>query len=497
MLSSASAAETEASELGNLVRHEGPAGPLDPLREARFIVPRRHVGTLRRTRLLRQFRSERDRPAISIVAPPGYGKTSLLVQWATEDSRPVAWLTADHGDNDPVVFLNDLALAIDRLEPVGAELFTAIASAAMSHRTVVGRLLAAMALPAERLRIAIDDAHQITSRACLDILAELVEHLPERSQVAIAGRARPRLPVARWRAAGSVLEIGPRELAMDEREAVGLGRELGLGLPVETATRLTRETEGWPALLALAMLGASEDPGSTDAGTDHRIDDYLRSEVLERRSATEITFLTRTSILDQLPARLCDVVADRQGSTDVLLRLARSTLLMDDYGGSYRYHALLRDFLQRELAVREPDLVTTLHRRAAAWYRANHVIDRAVDHAFAAGDTDLAAALVGNGFVQFHWSGQRSTIRAWARRLGVDALEARPWLAVLAAWEEIAAGDVCGDNPVRGSRRARLVRGEAARWHGFVRGRAGNAPSRHGPERGRRRAGERHSSRGA
>ncbi len=122
--------------------------------------------------------------------------------------------------------------------------------------------------------------------------------------------------------------------------------------------------------------------------------------------------------------------------------LAGSTLLMDDYGGSYRYHTLLRDFLQRELAIREPDRVTALHGRAAAWYRANHAIERAVDHAFAAGDSDLVATLVGNGFVQFHWSGHRATIRAWARRLGLDVLKAHPWLAVLAAWEEIAAGDV-------------------------------------------------------
>ena len=380
-----------------------------------------------------------------MVAPPGYGKSSLLVQWATEDVGPVAWLTADDSDSDPVVFLTDLATAIDRRAPLGAELFKAIAADTVSHRTVVGRLLAAMSRPPERVRIAIDDAHRITSRASLDILVELVEHLPEGSEVAIAGRARMRLPFARWRADGSLLEIGPTELAMDEREAVGLGRELGLRLPAETATRLTQETEGWPALLALAMLGAATSRRGSrriDAGTDHLIDDYLRSEVLERRSTSEITFLTRTSILDHLPAPLCDVVADRPGSTDILRQLARSTLLMDDYGGSYRYHTLLRDFLQRELAIREPDRVTTLHRRAAAWYAANHAIERAVDHAFAAGDSDLVATLVGNGFVRLHWSGHRATIRAWARRVGVEALEARPWLAVLAAWEEIAAGDV-------------------------------------------------------
>ena len=437
--------EIEAIERGSLARGDSAGGQLDPLVEPRFVLPRRHVGTLRRTRLLRQLRSTRDRPFISMVAPPGYGKSSLLVQWATEDSAPVAWLTADDSDGDPVIFLTDLATAVDRHVPLGAELLSAIASDTMSHRSVVGRLLAAMSRPPERVRIAIDDAHRITSRACLDILAELIEHMPEGSQVAIAGRAQMRLPFVRWRAERSLLEIGPEELAMDEREAVGLGRELGLRLPAETATRLTGETEGWPALLALAMLGAGTSRGGSDrmdAGTDHSIDDYLRSEVLERRSTAEITFMTRTSILEGLTASLCDVVADRRGSTDILRQLARSTLLMDDYGGSYRYHTLLREFLKRELAIREPEQVTVYHRRAAAWYQANHALERAVDHAFAASDPDLVATLVGIGFVQYHWSGHRATIRAWARRLGVDALEARPWLAVLAAWEEIAAGDV-------------------------------------------------------
>ena len=199
----------------------------DPLVEAKFAVPRRQSVTLRRTRLLRLLRSGRDRSVISIVAPPGYGKTSLLVQWATESSGPVAWLTADDSDSDPVVLLTDLAAAIDRVEPLGTEIFVAIASAAVSNRAVVGRLLAAMSRPPEGVRIAIDDGYRITSRPCLDILAELVAHLPEGSQVAIAGRERMRLPFARWRAEGSLLEIGPAELAMDEREAAGLGRELG------------------------------------------------------------------------------------------------------------------------------------------------------------------------------------------------------------------------------------------------------------------------------
>ncbi len=98
---STSPVEIEAIERGNLASGESATRLLDPLLEARLVVPHRHVGTLRRTRLLRQLRSARDRPVISIVAPPGYGKSSLLVQWATEDSGPVAWLTADDSDSDP------------------------------------------------------------------------------------------------------------------------------------------------------------------------------------------------------------------------------------------------------------------------------------------------------------------------------------------------------------------------------------------------------------
>ncbi len=415
------------------------------LLEAKLLIPRRHSGTVRRARLLRQLRSARDRPFVSIVAPPGYGKTSLLVQWAARDSRSVAWLTADDGDNDPVVFLTYLAAAIDRLEPLDPDIFRAIPSPAVSNRAVVGRLLAALSERTEPILVAIDDGHRITDRTCLDVLAEFITYLPEASQVAIAGREPVALPFARWRADGSVLEIGPDDLAMDEPEAAGLGRQLGLVLSAEATTHLTRQTEGWPALLALAALGARGSPGRDariDAGSDRLIADYLRSELLKGRSEAEIAFLTRTSILERLAGPVCDVVADRRGSADLLADLARSTLLVDEYGGSYRYHSLLRDFLRAELASREPERVPELHRRAAVWYEANGALDLAVDHAFAADDLDLAAVLVGKGMLLYHWSGRRATTRAWFGRFSVDALEERPWLAVLAAWEELAAGDV-------------------------------------------------------
>ncbi len=399
---------------------------------------------VRRARLLRRLGAFSDCRIVSLIAPAGYGKTSALAQWARADRRSVAWLTADDGDNDPVVLFTYLAAALDRLEPLDRDIFAAIASRAVSDRAVVGRLLSAVSGRTPVL-VVIDDAHRITDRASLDALAELIEHLPPRAQVVIASRRPTGLPVARWRTQRSLLEIGPAELAMDEDEAGELMRHLGLSLPADATGRLNRRTEGWPALLALAAMAAGRSGGRDVAdlsGADLPIADYLRSEVLGRHTAAEVAFLTRTSILERLNVSVCDAVADLRGSGRLLADLARSTILVDAYGGSYRYHALLREFLQDELRAREPEQVAQLHHRAAAWYEAAGDIDRAIEHAFAAGDLDHAATLVGTAFYRYHWSARRATTRAWFRRFGDRALEERPWLAVTAAWEEVGAGDV-------------------------------------------------------
>ncbi len=173
------------------------------------------------------------------------------------------------------------------------------------------------------------------------------------SQVAVASREPVDLPLARWRAQGStLLEFGPAELAMDAREADALARRLGPGLPDHVIERLTRRTEGWPALLALATRAARE-PAPVDADLlphgNPAVTAYLRAELLDRRSEEEVAFLTRTSILERLNGPLCDAVTGGRGSAGHLADLARSTLLVDEYGGWFRYHLLLREFLAAEL----------------------------------------------------------------------------------------------------------------------------------------------------
>ncbi len=423
-------------------RSGGPA-----LIEAKLRVPRNARGTVPRTRLLRRLRTAPERPLVNVVAPAGYGKSSFLAQSVPTGEAQPAWLTIDELDNDPVTFLTYLAAAIHRCRPLDIEIFGAIRSRAASSRAIVGRLLAALSDGAGPSMILIDDAQWLRDRESLDALAEFISYLPDSVRVAIASRDPLELPLERWRSADLVLDLGPRDLAMDDAEAAVMLRQLGLSLSADAIEHVTTHTQGWPALLALTALSIHERGDADTLGSPHErptVADFLRSELLEVRTQGEVAFMTRTSILEHLNGPLCDAVLGQHGSVRMLASLARSTLLVDEYEGSYRYHPLLADFLRAELQAREPELVGEMHRRAAVWYEASGELDLAVDHAFLFGDLDFAASLVGKSFLRYHWSGRRHTVLNWLRRFDEDALRERPWLAVLGAWEQLAEGEVAG-----------------------------------------------------
>ncbi len=412
---------------------------------AKVQVPRPRTSLVPRTRILRQLRAAHDRPFVSIVAPAGYGKTSVMVQWAGADGRPTAWLTADRTDNDPATFFHRLATSLSRVAFIDPAIGTAIASGGVTPRAIVGRLLSSLAAQGAPLLVAIDDAHRLSDRTTLDALAEFITYLPAGAQLAAAGREPMDLPLDRWRLDGAMIDIGVAELAMDTLEATALARRFELDPPEEDVKRLTEQTAGWPALLAL-MSAAARRTGDlrrlTMSQSGSLASDYLRTELMQQLPAAEIEFMTRTSILERLSGPLCDAVLERQGSAAVLEHLARSTLLIDDYVGWFRYHPILRGVLQHELDAREPATVSSLHRRAAAWHESAGDVDHAVEHAFWSGDLDLAALAVAKAFLGLHWTGRRTNVRAWIRRFDETALAERPWLTLLAAFQEMSAANV-------------------------------------------------------
>ena len=141
-----------------------------------------------------------------MVAPSGYGKTTLLAQWAERNGQSFAWVSVDENDNDPKVLLTYVAEALNAVQPVGERVFDALASPASSvPGSVVPRLGNAFASMTKPVALVLDDVHILHNQECRAALSVLADHVPDRSRLVLAGRAEPPLGTGRLRAEGRIL----------------------------------------------------------------------------------------------------------------------------------------------------------------------------------------------------------------------------------------------------------------------------------------------------
>jgi LuxR family transcriptional regulator, maltose regulon positive regulatory protein len=424
-----------------------------PLDGAKLEAPRVRPGLITRQRLVRPLAARPGPSLAALFAPPGYGKTTLLAQLAAAERRPVAWLTIDELDNDPAVLVSYLSAALDRVEPPTSASQPAGPGSGPRgrHPARPGASMARLATRIHEWRdggvLVIDDVHRLTDRACLDMLASLIDHLPDGFRVAIAGRSQPELPLARIRAAGELLEVGIQDLALTSAEVTKLVRAAGCELGDEAISEITSRTEGWPTGVYLATLALARSPSDEEtpriSGGDGFIAEYLRSEFHDGLDPDDATFLRRTAILERLTPALAEEVSQLPKAAKRLRRLAESNLLIQHVPGDqqrYRFHNLMRDFLVAELEVREPGTAAGLHRRAADWYEAADRADLAIEHLIAAGDADAAARQVSASALRMYVRGQALTVDRWLAAFDPATFERQPPFAVSAAWIHIVNG---------------------------------------------------------
>jgi LuxR family transcriptional regulator, maltose regulon positive regulatory protein len=412
--------------------------PVLDLVASKLLRPLTRPGTIDRARLIEQMAHGGPRPVISVVAPAGYGKTTLLSQWAERGWQAFAWVSVDEGDNDPRVLLSYIAEALDAVEPISGRVFEALASTASSvPGLVIPRLASAFRSMSSPMVLVLDNVHVLRNFECRAAVSVLADHVPDGSRLVLAGRADPPLRVARLRAEGRILEIGPGDLSLSSAEASSLLRSADVVLGAGEVAELYRRTEGCPVGLYLAALYLREGGSAGSfSGSDRFVSEYMESEVLERISGQQRVFLTRTAVLERMCGPLCDAVLGLDGGVAALAELARSNLLLvplDHQEQWYRYHHLFRDMLLAELDRAEPGLIPLLGRRAADWCLDNGLAKEALEYSIAAGDVDTAARLVEEHWLQALFQGRDATLRRWIQWLDDrGGVEQHPMVAAAA-----------------------------------------------------------------
>ena len=383
---------------------------------------------------------------VLLVAPAGYGKTTLAAQWAERDRRPCAWLTVEESDDDATVLLARLAEALERIRPDDGPPI-APARRPKDWSTELQRLASRLSTLQDFVLV-VDEAQLLRSRNATKVLATLAERVPTGSTLTLVGRLAPPVPIARLRADGRLLELRAADLALSRRESAALLRCLEAGLTDDEAAELVERCEGWAAGIRLSALAAREQADGFDqglpGGDDRFLAEYFRSEFLSPLTDELRTFLRRTSVLERLTAPVCDAVLKQEDSGRVLASLERRHLLvapLDRHGEAYRCHPLLRDLLARELGETEPGLVAKLHQRAANWFEAHGDAESALAHAEGCGDVDRMARIVAAIALPTYYRGRTAEVEGWLERFDdVPQLERYPAVAVLGGWIHALGG---------------------------------------------------------
>jgi len=380
-----------------------------------------------------------------VSASAGFGKTTLVSEWIASCGRPVAWLSLDEGDDDPVRFVSYLVAALRTIEAGIGEGLVAVLQSPQPPTTesILTTLINEITTIPDNFIFVLDDYHVIDSKQVDNALTFLIEHLPPQMHLVIATREDPKLPLSRLRVRNQLTELRATDLRFTPAEAAGfLNQVMGLDLSAEDIAALETRTEGWIAGLQLAAISMQGHSDTTSfiksfTGSHYFVLDYLVEEVLQQQSDSIQIFLLRTSILDRLCGPLCDAVLgspsasgqETVSSQETLEYLEHANLFivpLDNERRWYRYHHLFGDLLRQRLG--KPKEFAEFNLRASQWYEENGDLGAAFHHAIAAGDFVRAAGLAEAAWQGMNESFQSATWLGWVKKLPDKLIRTRPVL---------------------------------------------------------------------
>ena len=408
---------------------------------------------LPRPRLIEQL-SQADQAALTlVVAPAGFGKTTLLSAWRQAHPQPIAWLTLDSADCDPVRFWRYVIAALQTIaSQIGAGMLARLAAVhARSLEPALTSLVNDLARCSHDIVLILDDYHLIDTSVIHESLAFLLDHRPAQFHLLIASRATPALPVARLRARGQLHEVSTADLRLTQPESLALMQDI-LRLPLHDSDvlALAARSDGWMTGMHLAALALHDHPDpaglvKTFSGSQRIIADYLLAEVVTRQPAAIQAFLLQTALLDRLSAPLCDAVTEGDTSVALLDALERANLFLaplDSQRRWYRYHDWFAEALRTHLWREQPYLARDVHHRASAWYVAEGMLAEAIPHLFAIGELEHAADLMALMAEPLLMRGEVATMQRWLHALPDALVQARAPLVMARIFAQMATGQI-------------------------------------------------------
>lgn len=379
-------------------------------------------------------------------APAGFGKTCALAALARERTvadQVVAWLSLAEEDDDPARFCRQLIEALGEAVPqLGDDAQTYLQNTMrVPVVAVIESLLGDLDRYARPLLLVLDDLHLVSNPDIFTGLNRLVQYAPPGLVLALGTRSQPALSLATWRAKGLLLEIGLEELRLGFEETREYLERSGLYLDEPCLKALYGQTEGWVVGVHLVSLWLRQQPQVQEMalldGDKQAVSAYLLAAVFERLPGDLQEALLALGVASQLSGDLANALTGRQDGQALLERLESMQLFLlplDRERQWYRFHLLFADFLRNRLRDSDPDRFKQLHFNASLWFTNHHMPTFAIEHACAAEDPEMIAALVDGCGLELINRGQLSLIYRWRKHVPDEIAERYPILVLTDVW---------------------------------------------------------------
>jgi LuxR family maltose regulon positive regulatory protein len=415
----------------------------------KFFAPPRPAHDISRPLLTQRLDEGLSRKLTLVCAAAGFGKSTLISQWAQDCTYPSAWLSLDAEDRDPNRFLEYLVTALEVIsQTVGAGLAPLLrGSPPATAETVLTLLVNQLASIPGKLVLVLDDYHLAASAPVNEALAFLIDHMPDQLHLVVASREDPKIELSKLRLNGQLAEIRQHDLRFGLEEATEFFKQDGnVSLSKTQVHALETRTEGWISGLKLAAISLRlhKDPETFIAsftGSNHYVQEYLIEEVLHQQSAEVQSFLLQTSVLDRLCGPLCDAVLQGHGGHQILGLLDKANLFivpLDAERRWFRYHHLFADLLRQRLTQNES--AAPLHQRACHWYEAQGMEVEAFHQATLTNDFPSALRLIEGKGMPLYFRGATAPLVLWLSTLSHTVLNTYPSLWVAFSWSLLFAG---------------------------------------------------------
>ncbi|MCL2136972.1 MAG: LuxR C-terminal-related transcriptional regulator [Coriobacteriia bacterium] len=393
-----------------------------------------------------------EKDIVFMHAPAGFGKTIAMSMWLASMGLPAAWIPLTVYDDDPAVFCRYLLTALASLDKSAAKAAqsalddTGFAKAPFEYFFKAVSMMPGQNEPSV---IVLDDFHLIQNQTVLSTLPLMVAKLLQTHKLAILSRLTPPASFAGLAVKEQMSELCENDLRFTENQAKELYQGFGIGLSNEEATKIVEKTGGW-ALGLRAELLSIRSPGSesylSQSSSTRYLDSYLESEVWDNWDKPVKEFMLRTSILEDLPPDLCDVLCGCD-STGVLDRLMNeSGLVVRLPSGSYRYHHILLDFLRRQATKQKTDL-TGCYIKSADYMFAKGMLNAAFDYYMKSGDKDAIVRFLTmivdygatTGSVEEYYNSINDFLIG---KIPEEMIELNPYILAPCVWASLLSGDI-------------------------------------------------------